>query len=928
MNIRKNIYTLTDTQLQDFKDAVNAVKADGTYDSFIVRHHHSMMTATPWQAEAPDPEVRNVAHRGPAFLPWHRYFCREFELALQAKRPNVTLPYWDWSADAANPAAAPLWNTNPGQRIYIGGDGSPVSSLATPVTTGPFAGWTALIENISGNLVARPGGILRRLGGYTSGNPLFPTAQQVTDMLDTMTVYDTAPWSRASAATPAPGSFRGRLEGWAIKLAGEDRSQLHNRVHLWVGGDMGPGTSPNDPVFYLHHCNVDRLWARWQHRYPLSAYLPAAGGPAGHNLNDVMQHLTTAAATPANCLDYRRAQGFIYDTDPPLVDLMTPTVAFQDVPTLETTWRAAVFHVRAGSTVHLEVVPGSGPAAPYALTPLGGAVTHVPPVDNAPYDVVRMWFAFTGTPAPGAGPGGAVQIRCVETNEIFDVAFTANTVPRPTTGVVFSLDKSGSMQLAAGTGGTRMALLHEAAARCVELTRDGSGAGLVSFDHDAYPGIALQPFSAATSHRADVVAAVNALAPGGATSIGDGVELARATLTAGAAAFDGHALVVLTDGLENQPKFLSQVMSSIDARTFAVGLGTAQQVSTAALATLANGTGGYILLTGPLTADTSSYFLLSKYFQQVLVTATNETIVTDPSGFITPGDTVVVPFEVTEADIDTTAVLLLDHPAVELAVRAPDGTEIAEADLTALGAEVAHGTNMTFVRVALPVPVGNGAHGGTWSVVLRVDRPGFKRALTRLGRAVEAGAASAVDLERLKANGVRWSVTVSSWSNVRLAARVTQSNFAPGASLRLDAALTEYGQPLAGRGRVDAEVTRPDGVVLQATLVEASPGSFEASLSAASAGVWRIRFLARGRTLGGAAFTREQLASAAVLLSGDRPPDHPPSEDTLACLVRCLAAEPGWQDWLGRAGVDAREVERCLRRCRAGVDEGELDRLG
>ena len=425
----------------------------------------------------------------------------------------------------------------------------------------------------------------------------------------------------------------------------------------------------------------------------------------------------------------------------------------------------------------------------------------MPPVDSAPYDVVRVWFAFTGTAAPGVAPAGSVQILCVETNETFDVAFTGNTVARPTTGVVFSLDKSGSMQLPAGTGGTRMQLLHEAASRCVELTRDGSGAGLVSFDHDAYPGVALQPFAAASTQRADVLAAVNLLAPGGATSIGDGVELARTTLIAGAGAFDGNALVVLTDGLENQPKYLSQVGPSIDTRTFAIGLGTAQQVSTAALTTITNGTGGYTLLTGPLTPDTSSYFLLSKYFQQILVTATNENVVTDPSGFIGPGDTVRVPFELAETDIDMTVLLLLDHPAVELAVETPDGTLLKEADLAALGAEVKRGTNMTFARVALPLSHGAGAHGGPWDGRAQGRPDRFKRELTKLARAAETGQASKVDLERLQASGVRWSVTVSSWSNVRLAARVGQSSFEPGASLRLGATLTEFGQPLAGPDR-------------------------------------------------------------------------------------------------------------------------------
>ena len=26
---------------------------------------------------------------------------------------------------------------------------------------------------------------------------------------------------------------------------------------------MGPSSSPNDPVFFLHHCNVDRIWEAW-----------------------------------------------------------------------------------------------------------------------------------------------------------------------------------------------------------------------------------------------------------------------------------------------------------------------------------------------------------------------------------------------------------------------------------------------------------------------------------------------------------------------------------------------------------------------------------------------------------------------------------------------------------------------------------------
>ena len=925
MNIRKNIYSLTDGQLQAFKDAVNAIKADGSYDDFIERHHHSMMTPTLSPGEVGSANFRNVAHRGPAFLPWHRYFCRELELTLQTKNPLVTLPYWDWAGDAADPLNAALWNTNPAQRIYIGGDGTGPGGV---VTTGPFANWTALVEGPGNTFVQRPGGIIRELGsnpdfGSGIGVPAFPTAAQVSDVIANFATYDTAPWRTASA-----GSFRNRLEGW-LAAAGENGSQLHNRVHIWVGGDMGPGTSPNDPVFFLHHCNIDRLWALWQYAHPASAYEPASGGPPGHNLNDLMQHLTTAGATPAACLDYRRTMGFIYDTDPPLVDLDTPTVNFLDVPELETTWRAAVFHVRAGSTIHLEVVSGSGPSAPYSLTALGGTVTHVPPVDNAPFDEVRVWFAFTGAATAGPAPDGSVQIHCVETNQTFDVTLSANTVARPTTGVVFALDKSGSMGMPAGTGGTRMQLLHEAASRCVELIRDGSGAGVVSFDHDAYPGQPLAEFQTSNNHRADVLGAITGLSPGGATSIGDGVELARTTLNTGAAPFQGHALIVLTDGLENQPKFLVDVSGSIDTRTFAVGLGTAQQVSTEALTTIANGTGGFILLTGPLTPDTDSYFLLSKYFQQILVSATNESIITDPSGVLAPGQTRRVPFVLAETEIEATVVLFVDAPAVRLSLETPDGTLLDEAQLAARGAVVSHGTNMTFVRMVLPFAVGAGAHGGTWHAVLDVDAARLKRHVSQLAQDVERGTTRAVELERMRAHGVRYCVTVSSWSNLRMRARLTQSAFTVGARLRVTAALTEYGLPVARRARVTAEVRRPDGVSVAMPLAEEHAGVFGGEWIGDLEGVWHIRVRAAGRSHAGRSFTREQILSAAIIAGSGRPVLPPPAggSDLVECLVRCFGREPGVKRWLDEHGVDLDRLRACLERCRR-LDAKELDALG
>lgn len=48
------------------------------------------------------------------------------------------------------------------------------------------------------------------------------------------------------------GPFQRRLE------------QVHNLVHEAVGGTMGGPSSPADPLFFLHHANIDRIWADWE----------------------------------------------------------------------------------------------------------------------------------------------------------------------------------------------------------------------------------------------------------------------------------------------------------------------------------------------------------------------------------------------------------------------------------------------------------------------------------------------------------------------------------------------------------------------------------------------------------------------------------------------------------------------------------------
>ena len=286
MAIRKNIRNLTSTEKADFIRGVKALKANGIYNKFVQRHFAAASRATPSTVNA---SYRNAAHKGPAFHPWHRQFMYKFEQALQSVVPGIALPYWDWTQDAANPDASPVWAID-----FMGGNGNLNNNYQ--VETGPFGvgQWTIINEN------GQPaGGLQRRWRQLSSTLP----SQSEVNTAHAEVPYDRSKWDATSST-----SHRNRSEGWL-------GAQLHNKVHRFVGGSMLPQTSPNDPIFFLHHCNVDRLWAQWQAKNPTQGYQPITGGPPGHNIDDLMYpwdgKTIGVTATPRSVLDHK-ALGYDY----------------------------------------------------------------------------------------------------------------------------------------------------------------------------------------------------------------------------------------------------------------------------------------------------------------------------------------------------------------------------------------------------------------------------------------------------------------------------------------------------------------------------------------------------------------------------------------------------------------------------------------
>lgn len=292
LEVRKNGKDLSAAEREAFVNAVLALKkkpspwAPGitVYDTFVLWHRDAFGCGV------------MAAHMGPAFLPWHRQFLRLIELELQEIEPSVTIPYWDWSVDQAHDAY--LW-----QDDFLGGNGNPAEGFA--VTTGPFAKgkWQINIFDY-GDPEQFP--YLIREFGAISFAPTLPTPEQVEEVLN-VPVYDAAPWN----TTVHPSrSFRNALEGWqdCVKETCDPVNgmaptctgphNLHNQVHLWIAGEfafavegaregergdlqiattpspgtdvfgtMAANTSINDPVFLLHHANIDRLWSEWMRRH-------------------------------------------------------------------------------------------------------------------------------------------------------------------------------------------------------------------------------------------------------------------------------------------------------------------------------------------------------------------------------------------------------------------------------------------------------------------------------------------------------------------------------------------------------------------------------------------------------------------------------------------------------------------------------------
>ncbi|PKS11555.1 hypothetical protein jhhlp_003320 [Lomentospora prolificans] len=245
--------------------AMQAVKPNEVLSYFQIMGIHGR-PLIPWddksQAAGPNgycPHAENL------FLPWHRSYLALFEqvlvdhaIALANEYPiterskyrsaaeSLRIPYWDWAEDATIPPAV----------------GQPEIQVDTPegqkTIRNPLYSYNFPEEAVRGDYGSITGTRDRRQTKRCS--PAEANARLSAVNFKGL-VYDAFTRSDTFAKVASVGS-----DGVVMSF-----EQPHNSVHIRAacGNNFAyPSDAAFDPLFMLHHANVDRLWAMWEELYP------------------------------------------------------------------------------------------------------------------------------------------------------------------------------------------------------------------------------------------------------------------------------------------------------------------------------------------------------------------------------------------------------------------------------------------------------------------------------------------------------------------------------------------------------------------------------------------------------------------------------------------------------------------------------------
>jgi tyrosinase len=294
------------------------------------------------------------------FLPWHRAYLGYFERTCRqlSGDPEFALPYWDWTETSRIPAVmfddvldpnndayiatfeefkkafevqlAKMWASfTPSQKAQLERRGyKSVAHFWLQELYEPPA------DDLSLKSMFRARGHAR---GLTADSPDFiPDDKRTAVSLSTIeTALLTPTFARDPFKDDAAGfgSTKAQFHQHGRHRQGLLESQPHNNVHGAVGGFMSDFLSPVDPIFFLHHTNIDRLWDVWTRRQeappPPQLALPEKGDDLSWWQDEQFLFFSDENGEPvfnATVKDYKAMSFFNYDYEPGKGEHMVPLV--------------------------------------------------------------------------------------------------------------------------------------------------------------------------------------------------------------------------------------------------------------------------------------------------------------------------------------------------------------------------------------------------------------------------------------------------------------------------------------------------------------------------------------------------------------------------------------------------------------------------
>jgi tyrosinase len=287
-------------------------------------------------------------HGNVLFPTWHRVYILKVEEALQSIKgcENVMLPYWDETDDESLHKGIPSCLTD--EFFVLDGEKipNPLRSFVFPKN---------IVDNVQGdnNLYNKPKGyetVRYPLSGLVGSdedrkktkahNAKFPNYKKNVEILNSNVLNWLNSYiivKKKKIETNVNQKFKDCLEApnytvfsnttsaaeWNINL--EEGSlpvvsleSPHNSIHLAVGGcdlptydrspipgangDMGENdTAGLDPIFYFHHCNIDRIFWLWQKKHGFTDHLEIF--PEYPGTNTVDNQGPTPGMAPNSWLD-------------------------------------------------------------------------------------------------------------------------------------------------------------------------------------------------------------------------------------------------------------------------------------------------------------------------------------------------------------------------------------------------------------------------------------------------------------------------------------------------------------------------------------------------------------------------------------------------------------------------------------------------